>query len=472
MNAKFGFIFLGSIFILEAIWALSGGKIYFKYQGWQTISEKSIFGFFIVGLFFICLGIFYKSKRQFNNKNFNFISPKTKKQPKKPKGEKVKFDKPKNKFSLKNIKFKNNKPLNLLLATLLFLFQTTLQASLLPNSQILQSNLNSFSLYTKPYINLYEPAFSEVPNLSDYLQNGIAHSPYQGIIGKIENAGNYALNNKMDTAKAVKNEIKNSLSDCANSPLNCGSNILQGIGNGIIDGTYGLAYNILMPDQANNLNDFYGFNASDYLVALSAANLANSGLTATGIAGVGKVTKDGVVAVGRAGMNGATKFATQIETNALTKITENLPKNAVYNPTNGIIAIENKNFIQVGTDTLTNSPILREIGYNQGNYVLKGNHYVSTTDGLYVVGKNALQNTGTKVITNSSLKDIMTPSINPISDMYYRAGNFIIDPRTWIYETAGVEALDGYYGGNSPDYKNIGSWIMGIKNFSDYMENK
>ena len=62
MSAKFGFIFLGSMFILEAIWALSGGKIYFKYQGWQTISEKSIFGFFIVGLIFIFFGLKYKPK--------------------------------------------------------------------------------------------------------------------------------------------------------------------------------------------------------------------------------------------------------------------------------------------------------------------------------------------------------------------------------------------------------------------------
>ncbi len=33
MSAKSGFIFLGFIFITEAIWALFGGKIYFKYQG-------------------------------------------------------------------------------------------------------------------------------------------------------------------------------------------------------------------------------------------------------------------------------------------------------------------------------------------------------------------------------------------------------------------------------------------------------
>ena len=37
------------------------------------------------------------------------------------------------------------------------------------------------------------------------------------------------------------------------------------------------------------------------------------------------------------------------------------------------------------------------------------------------------------------------------------------DPRTWIYGTAGVEALDGYYGGSAPTY-NIGSFINGFEN--------
>ncbi|WXG61018.1 hypothetical protein VB002_06130 [Campylobacter concisus] len=180
---------------------------------------------------------------------------------------------------------------------------------------------------------------------------------------------------------------------------------MQSIGNGIIDGTYGLAYNT-MPSLANDLSSFYGFTASDYLTALSAANILGSGLEATGAVGLGKLAKDGVVAVSKASVNGASKIANQIETNALNKITQNLPKNAMYNKTNGIISIENKNFIQVGTDTLTNSPILREIGYNKGSYALKGNHYVSTSDGLYMIGKNALQKTGTKVVTNSNLANL------------------------------------------------------------------
>ena len=107
--------------------------------------------------------------------------------------------------------------------------------------------------YTKPYINLYEAAFSGVLNIYDYLKIGITQSPYQGIMDKIKNATDHALNNKADTAKAVGSEIKNSLSDCANSPLKCSFDILQSIGNGIIDGTYGLAYNT-MPSLANDLN--------------------------------------------------------------------------------------------------------------------------------------------------------------------------------------------------------------------------
>ena len=129
----------GFILVILGIFSSLGFKTWSKFGGWREPSDELSAFYLVTGFLFICLGIFCKSKRQFNNKNFNFISPKTKKQPKKPKGEKVKFDKPKNKFSLKNIKFKNNKSLNLLLATLLFFSQTTLQASLSPNFQISRS---------------------------------------------------------------------------------------------------------------------------------------------------------------------------------------------------------------------------------------------------------------------------------------------------------------------------------------------
>ena len=145
-----------------------------------------------------------------------------------------------------------------------------------------------------------------------------------------------------------------------------------------------------------------------------------------------------------------TKGVVNGEANIIEKTTSKLPNNAVYNPKNGIISIENKNFIQVGTDTLTNSSILREIGYNKGSYALKGNHYVSTADGLYMIGKNALQKTGTKVVTNSNLAEFMKPGVNPISDMYYRVGNFLIDPKTITYGTAGVEIVNDIFNESMP----------------------
>ena len=51
MNTKFGFIFLGCIFLLEAIWASFGGKIYFRFHGWQTIDEKIFLDFLLLGYF-------------------------------------------------------------------------------------------------------------------------------------------------------------------------------------------------------------------------------------------------------------------------------------------------------------------------------------------------------------------------------------------------------------------------------------
>ena len=250
-----------------------------------------------------------------------------------------------------------------------------------------------------------------------------------------------------------------------------------------VSGVRNMYYNIFNNDKKilekvydyNGISDdialISGFDTSSLTGVAAIGKEAGVGL-GKGAVGLGKLAKDGVVAVGKASVNGASKIANQIETNALNKITQNLPKNAMYNKTNGIISIENKNFIQVGTDTLTNSPILREIGYNKGNYALKGNHYVSTADGLYMIGKNALQKTGTKVVTNSNLAEFMKPGLNPISNAYYDVVNFVIDPKTITYGAAGVEILDGYYGGSSPDYKNIGSWLMGINSFLDFMENK
>ena len=96
---------------------------------------------------------------------------------------------------------------------------------------------------------------------------------------------------------------------------------------------------------------------------------------------------------------------------------------------------------------MTNSPILREIGYNKGSYALKGNHYVSTSDGLYMIGKNALQKTGTKVVTNSNLAEFMRPGLNPISDMYYNGTNFAIRNSTKI-----TDFINGYFIPGTPDY--------------------
>lgn len=80
------------------------------------------------------------------------------------------------------------------------------------------------------------------------------------------------------------------------------------------------------------------------------------------------------------------------------------------------------------------------------------------------IGKNALQNSGTKVITNSSLKDIMTPSINPISDMYYRAGNVVINPKTWIIGYGGVDIVNGAVSPNPPE-TGLQSIGFGIKEY-------
>lgn|GEM_PF-1273049 len=98
---------------------------------------------------------------------------------------------------------------------------------------------------------------------------------------------------------------------------------------------------------------------------------------------------------------------------------------------------------------MTNSPILREIGYNKGSYTLKGNHYVSTADGLYVVGKNALQNTGTKVITNSNLAEFMKPGVNPIKDIKFYDSSKTSGIVTGDIISAGIDTYSQYTKNNN-----------------------
>ena len=229
----------------------------------------------------------------------------------------------------------------------------------------------------------------------------------------------------------VENRIAISLSDCASSPLKCSSNILQSIGNGIIDGTYGLAYNT-MPSLANDLNSFYGFMASDYLTALSTANILGSGLEATGAVGLGKVAKDGVVAVGKAGAKGVnlvknTNF-TDVTLSSIVKLDQATTIKGVQT-----INIGGKEFAVVGHNPLTKNYIIRPTGLAKEVKILSGkksveevkilvgNHYEVTQEGLLAVGKNALQRSGIKTISKQEFKNASDFSIvnNPAMAIEY-----------------------------------------------------
>ena len=80
------------------------------------------------------------------------------------------------------------------------------------------------------------------------------------------------------------------------------------------------------------------------------------------------------------------------------------------------------------------------------------------------IGKNALQNTNTKIITNSNLTEFMKPSVNPISDMYYRVGNVAINPKTWIIGYSRVDIVNGAVSPNPPE-TGLQSIGFGIKEY-------
>ncbi|WP_343210998.1 hemagglutinin repeat-containing protein [Campylobacter concisus] len=279
-------------------------------------------------------------------------------------------------------------------------------------------NTNAFNPDKKQYEDRYVYLDSFTNNREFYDKNLKVDTHYlDNALSFLGGVGTGAKNLLVDTATGLYR--------LATDPVETGNGIANTVSNADT-----LIYNGLMKSELDTvLGDYESVTARDFEFI--------GGIWGGGA--LARTTTKGVV-------NGARK----LEANIIEKITSKLPNNAVYNPKNGIISIENKNFIQVGTDSLTNSPILREIGYNKGSYALKGNHYVSTADGLYMIGKNALQKTGTKVVTNSNLAEFMRPGLNPISDMYYKGSNWFIKNPSAI-----PDFVEGYLPG-IPGYSGYG----------------
>ena len=74
-----------------------------------------------------------------------------------------------------------------------------------------------------------------------------------------------------------------------------------------------------------------------------------------------------------------------------------------------------------------------------------------------MIGKNALQKTGTKVVTNSNLAEFMRPGLNPISNAYYDVVNFVIDPKTIAYGATGVEIVNDVFNSSMPPSTGLGT---------------
>lgn len=52
---SFSYVFLGIIFIVEAVWSFCGGKIYIKYTGWIEPSIQMSITSMAIGIIFICI---------------------------------------------------------------------------------------------------------------------------------------------------------------------------------------------------------------------------------------------------------------------------------------------------------------------------------------------------------------------------------------------------------------------------------
>ena len=82
-----------------------------------------------------------------------------------------------------------------------------------------------------------------------------------------------------------------------------------------------------------------------------------------------------------------------------------------------------------------------------------------------MIGKNALQKTGIKVVTNSNLAEFMRPGLNPISNAYYDVVNFVIDPKTIAYGATGVGIVNDVFNGSMPPSTGLGTVGAAINDF-------
>ena len=198
-----------------------------------------------------------------------------------------------------------------------------------------------------------------------------------------------------------------------------------------VSGVRNMYYNIFNNDK-KILEKVYDYNGiSDDIALISGFDTSSlTGVAAIGkgvgvglgkgAVGLGKLAKDGVVAVGKAGAKGVnlvknTNF-TDAALSSIVKLDQLITIKGVQT-----INIGGKEYAVVGHNPLTKDYIIRPTGVIKEEKVLVGNHYEVTQDGLLAVGKNALQRSGIKTISKQEFKKASDFSIvnNPAMTIEY-----------------------------------------------------
>ena len=198
-----------------------------------------------------------------------------------------------------------------------------------------------------------------------------------------------------------------------------------------VSGVRNMYYNIFNNDKKilekvydyNGISDdialISGFDTSSLTGVAAIGKEAGVGL-GKGAVGLGKLAKDGVVAVGKAGAKGVnlvknTNF-TDAALSSIVKLDQLITIKGVQT-----INIGGKEYAVVGHNPLTKNYIIRPTGVIKEEKVLVGNHYEVTQDGLLAVGKNALQRSGIKTISKQEFKKASDFSIvnNPAMTIEY-----------------------------------------------------
>ncbi|MDU5326641.1 hypothetical protein, partial [Campylobacter ureolyticus] len=283
-----------------------------------------------------------------------------------------------------------------------------------------------------------EQYYNRYSNLKDYAENKDFYNKYLGIDDITNNTKISSLNLAQGAYKPYKDLTHQAITN----PLNTAKDMLIAMLNPINSG-YEYGNNLRQTYEKANLDKFLNDTAN--------TNRHYGELT-------GSLAPVVIPSMMVGTTKGISKASSIVKISATNKLISQLPNNTLFNSNTNIIKILDKNYIVVEINNMTKNPIIREVKEINKKDILVGNYYITSSKGLQPIGKNALTNSGVRVLTNKN-KQISANS-NMFIDGYYKYSNkFLVNPAK--YNEGIPQFIDGYLPG-APDLTKagMGGWLM------------